>query len=485
MDSILPTRQPRVQPTGSDDMAIAAKPELRRYDSILDAIGNTPLVRLNRIAADIACPVWVKVEYLNPGLSVKDRMAVHILNQARDKGELGEHATIIENTSGNTGAAVAMVSAARGYKATFTMPDKMSTEKINSLKAYGSKVVVTPTNVPAESPDSYYETAKRLVRETPGAFYLNQYHNTDNIEAHYRSTGPEIWEQTEGKIDVLIGGVGTGGTMSGTGKYLKEQNPDVKIVGVDPEGSVFLDFFKSEKLIEPKAYKVEGIGEDMITGAMDFSVFDDMVRVDDRESFQMTRRITNEEGIFVGGSSGSAVAGALKYLAEHPEYKCPVVILPDSGAKYLSKIYNDEWMRDNGFLSDPSRLGTVSDIVAERSDSIVTAQKDEKVFEVVDKLKKHAISQLIVVDGSTLIGVVTEADLLRHMMTSTNSIVEPVGSLEMRRVLEVKPETPLVDVSEAFTSETSKMAVVCDGGKICGVVTKIDLIEYMADKFRD
>jgi len=470
---------------GEATMLTRPNPELRRFDSIVEAIGNTPLVRLQRVAEGLDAPLWAKVEYLNPGLSIKDRMAQYIIDKAVRSGEIGENATIIENTSGNTGAAVAMVSAARGYKATFTMPDKMSTEKINSLKAYGAKVVVTPTNVPADSPESYYETAKRMVRETPGAFYLDQYHNPDNIEAHYTSTGPEIWRQTEGQVDVVIGGVGTGGSMSGTGRYLKEQNPKIRVVGVDPEGSVFYDFFKSGKVPEPRAYKVEGIGEDMLTKAMDFSVFDDMVRVTDGECFRMARQITTREGIFVGGSSGGAVAGALRYLADHPGFRCAVVILPDSGVKYLSKVFNDEWMRDSGFLEAPSRLGTVRDLLGDDRSEVVTVRTDDKVFEVVDKLKKHAISQLIVMDGDELKGVVTEADLLRRMMTSTHSIVEPVGSLEVRAVLEVTLDTPLADVSGAFTTEGRKMAVVRDNGDICGVVTKIDLIEYMAEKFRE
>jgi cystathionine beta-synthase len=245
-----------------------------------------------------------------------------------------------------------MVAAVRGYKAIFTMPDKMSIEKVNLLKAFGAEVVITPTAVPADSPDSYYETAKRIARETPGSFYLNQYHNPDNIEAHYLSTGPEILEQTDGQIDCLIAGIGTGGTLSGTGRYLKEQKPSITIVAVDPEGSVFYDWFKNETLVEPKTYKVEGIGEDMIVEAMDFSVVDDMVRVDDRESFLMARRLTTEEGLFAGGSSGSAVAGAVRWLKDHPEIRYPVTILPDSGSRYLSKIYSDAWMRENGFLDE-------------------------------------------------------------------------------------------------------------------------------------
>ena len=383
-----------------------------RLDNILEHIGGTPLVPLKRISAGLKAPLWAKVEFVNPGGSVKDRMAVHIINKAEREGKLKPGWTIIENTSGNTGAGVAMVAAVRGYKAIFTIPDKMSNEKVDLLKAYGAKVVITPTNVPADSPESYYETAKRLHRETPGSFYLNQYHNPDNIEAHYMSTGPEIWEQTDGKIDCFIAGIGTGGTLSGSARFLKEKKPDITVIAVDPEGSVFYDWFKSKTLVEPKAYKVEGIGEDMVVEAMDFSVVDDMVQVNDKESFLMTRRLTTEEGLFAGGSSGSAVVGALKYLSEHPEFRCPVTILPDSGARYLSKIFSDDWMRDNGFLGDRPRLGNVADLLAGRKTEIVTASTDEKVFKVVEKMKQHDISQLPVLDDGKLVGLIN--DLYRN-----------------------------------------------------------------------
>jgi len=468
-------------------MVLDANPNLRRYDSILDTVGNTPLVRLRRVTSHLPCPTWAKVEYMNPGGSVKDRMVMHILHKAEASGELRPGGTIVENTSGNTGAAVAMAAAARGYKAILTVPDKMSTEKINTLKAFGARVVVTPTAVPADSPQSYYEVAKRIVRETSGSFYVDQYQNPVNIEAHYLSTGPELWEQTEGMVDCLIGGVGTGGTMSGAGRFLKEKNADIRVIGVDAEGSVYTDWFKENRLVEPKAYKVEGIGEDMLAGSMDFSVFDDIVQVSDKECFQMARRLTLEEGLFVGGSAGGAVAGALKHLAEHSEYRCPVILLPDAGIRYLSKVFNDEWMRDNGFLDEPSRLGTVADLLAARESgvTVVTASKNEKLFEVVDKLKKHGISQVVVVDGDELLGVVHEADLLRHMMRTTHSIVAPVGTIVTRAVLTVTPATPLQEVSEAFTTEGRKMAVVKENGKIRAVVTKIDLIDYMASRFRE
>lgn len=455
-----------------------------KMNTILDAISNTPLVPLRRIGAGLAGTLWAKVEFLNPGGSVKDRMALHILNKAEKEGKLKPGGTIVENTSGNTGVGVAMVAAVRGYKAIFTMPDKMSAEKVNLLKAYGAKVVITPTNVPADSPESYYETAKRIHRETPGSFYLNQYHNPDNIEAHYQITGPEIWDQMEGKIDCFIAGIGTGGTLSGIGRFLKEKNPRIQIVAIDPEGSVFYNWFKDKRLIDPRVYKVEGIGEDMVVEAMDFSVVDDMVQVNDRECFQMARRLTTEEGLFAGGSSGGAVAGALKYLNAHTQYKNIVTILPDSGSRYLSKIFSDEWMRDNGFLDDVPRLGTVADLLSGKPHTVVTANAQDKVFRVVEIMKEHDISQLPVVDNGKLIGVINEADLLRHMMSGTHRIVEPVGTIVERSAQSVTPQTSLATVSEAFANGR-EMVVVTDTGKITGVITKIDLIDHLARTFKE
>jgi cystathionine beta-synthase len=317
---------------------------------ILGAIGNTPLVRLNKVARGVKPTVLAKVEFLNPGGSVKDRMAVYMVEEAVKMGKLKPGGTIVENTSGNTGIGLALYAAVKGYRAIFTIPDKMSREKIALLEAYGAKVVVCPTSVPPDSPESYYETAKRIARETQNSYMVDQYHNQDNVEAHYRTTGPEIWEQTDGKIDCLVAGVGTGGTISGAGKYLKEKKPGVKIIGVDPIGSVYHDWFKYRKLIESKVYMVEGIGEDMLCETLHFDLMDDIIQVNDRDSFLMARRLVREEGILAGGSSGSAVWAALKACEKLSDDEVVVVILPDSGRNYMSKVFDDEWMREKGFI---------------------------------------------------------------------------------------------------------------------------------------
>src|SRR5512144_3003291 len=286
------------------------------HETVLSAIGHTPLVKLQKIAGPDDATVLVKLEYLNPGGSIKDRMALHILDRAEKSGLLRRGGTIVENTSGNTGSAIAMWAAVRGYRCVFTMPDKMSKEKQDALKAFGAQVVVTPTNVPADSPASYYSVAKRTAAETPNSFYLNQYHNPDNVEAHYRLTAPEIWEQTGGRFDAFVAGLGTGGTMSGCGRYFKEKNPKILNVGADPIGSVYHSLFQTGKLSDPRVYKVEGIGEDMMCGAMDLKVLDDVRQVDDRASFAMARRLAREEGIFAGGSSGAAVHVAAQVARE-------------------------------------------------------------------------------------------------------------------------------------------------------------------------
>lgn len=321
-------------------------------NSITEAVGNIPLVKLNKMAEKygVKATVLVKPEYMNPSGSVKDRMAAHILNQAIERGELKPGGTIVEGTSGNTGAAVAMFAAAHGFKAIFTIPDKMSDEKINALKAFGGEVHICPTAVPAESPESYYETAKRIHRETPGSYYIGQYFNLDNIEAHYKLTGPEIWEQTGGNFDVLVGGIGTGGTVSGVARYLKEKKPSIEIVGADPVGSVYYNYHKDKTMIEPHTYYVEGVGEDMMCPTIDFSVIDKVFQVTDKESFDACRDLTRLEGIFGGGSSGTAIHVALNYAKTLDEDKVMVVILPDSGVKYMSKVFNDEWMKEKGFL---------------------------------------------------------------------------------------------------------------------------------------
>lgn len=316
----------------------------------LEAIGNTPLVKLNKILSDHPAHLFAKLEYLNPSGSVKDRMAWYMVEDAEKRGLLKPGGTIVENSSGNTGSALAMIAAIKGYNCIITMPDKMSDEKQNMMRAYGAEVVVTPTNVPAESPESYYSVARRLAKEIPNAYYPDQYNNPKNIEAHYHTTGPEIWEQTEGQIDLLVCGIGTGGTLSGAGRYLKENKPEIKIVAVDPEGSVFYDYFKTGELPEPHVYQVEGIGEDYLVKAVDFGIIDEIIQVNDRDSFLMARRLCQEEGLFAGGSSGSALWAARKVAGTLEEPSNIVVVLPDSGDRYLSKIYNDEWMRAKGYL---------------------------------------------------------------------------------------------------------------------------------------
>ena len=323
---------------------------MRYHDDILGTIGKTPLVKLNKVARNVKPLVLAKVEFFNPGGSVKDRMAVYMVEEAVRKGLLKPGGTLVENTSGNTGIGLALYAAVKGYRAIFTIPDKMSREKIDLLRAFGAEVVICPTAVPPDSPESYYEVAKRIVRETPGSYLVNQYHNQDNVEAHYRTTGPEIWEETEGRIDYLVAGAGTGGTISGAGRFLKEKKPGVKVIGVDPIGSIYHDWFRYKNVIESHVYMVEGIGEDMLCETMHFDVMDDIIQTNDRDSFLMARRLVREEGILAGGSSGSAVCAALKVCEDLPEDKVVVMILPDTGRNYMSKIFNDDWMKEKEFL---------------------------------------------------------------------------------------------------------------------------------------
>ncbi len=454
--------------------------EKRRLTSVLEAIGNTPLIRLNKVSQNLGSEIWVKAEYLNPAGSIKDRIALYILRKAAEEGQLPPGGTIVENTSGNTGAAIAMVSSVLGYKCIFTMPDKMSQEKVNGLKAFGARVVVTPTNVPADSPQSYYETAKRIHLETPGSFYVNQYHNPANTEAHFLSTAPELWEQTEGQIDYYVAGLGTGGTFSGVAKYLKQMNPKVKCVGVDPLGSVFYDYWKTGKLGETWVYKVEGIGEDMLVGNMDFSLLDDIVQVSDKQSFDIGRRMAREEGLLVGGSSGAAVYGAIEVAKRAPKGSVIVAILPDSGSRYLSKMYNDEWMRDNGLLEEVSRLGLVRDLLSKREPhKLIAAARADHVGDVIGRMKKHGISQMPVVEAGRVLGVIEEVDLLNFMLQgigSATSSIEPIVHSDFPAVSE---DSTLDEVSSIFTRSEYDAVLVTKGETAADIITKIDLIDYL------
>lgn len=319
----------------------------RVYTSVLEAVGWTPLIRLSRITAGIETEIWAKVESFNPGGSVKDRIGIAMIEEAERRGRLGPGGTIVEPTSGNTGVGLALVAALKGYRMIFTIPDKMSEEKINLLRAYGAEVIVCPTAVAPDDPESYYSVARRIAEETPGAFMPNQYANPKNPEAHYRTTGPEIWEQTEGKLDYFVAGLGTGGTISGVGRFLKERDPSIKVIGVDPEGSILKQYFETGELGEAHTYDVEGIGEDIIPETVHFQYIDEIRKVGDRESFIAARRLAREEGLFVGGSAGSAVHIALEIGREAGRGKRIVALLPDTGRHYLRKFHSDEWMKEH------------------------------------------------------------------------------------------------------------------------------------------
>ncbi len=455
--------------------------------TILETIGHTPLVRLNKVARGVPCTVLAKCEFFNPGGSVKDRIGITMLEDAERSGRIKPGGTIVEGTSGNTGVGLAIAAAVKGYKTIFVMPDKMSDEKIRLLRAFGAKVVITPTAVEPDDPRSYYSVSRRLAEETPNAILAGQYHNQVNPLSHYQTTGPEIWQQTGGKVTHFVVATGTGGTISGAGRYLKEQNPAVKVIGVDPVGSILYDYFKTGVMTEAHSYKVEGIGEDFLPTTTHFDVIDDMVKVTDQECFLMTRRLVREEGIFCGGSCGAAVAGALKYAQAEklgPD-AVMVVVLPDSGSRYLSKIFNDDWMRENGFLVAPWYGGQVANLLAQRALApVLTAQPDDRITDVVDTMKRHNISQLPVVRDGQLMGLISELDLLNHMLFArhTHSAEETIEGLVSTEVAVVTPDTPLDTLGDIFSQ--GQVAVVLETGQVTGIITKIDLIDYLAGQIR-
>lgn len=391
------------------------------YNSIIETIGNTPLVRLNKVNKGIPGEILVKVEYFNPGNSMKDRMAIKMVEDAEKAGLLQPGGTIIEGTSGNTGMGLALAAIAKGYRCIFTMADKQSKEKIDILKAVGAEVVVCPTNVTPDDPRSYYSVAKKLNEEIPNSFYPNQYDNLSNWKAHYESTGPEIWRDTEGNITHYAAGVGTGGTISGTSKYLKEQNPNLIAVGIDTYGSVFKKYKETGIFDENEIYPylTEGIGEDILPKNVDFSVIDHFIKVTDKDAAIMTRRLSREEGLFVGWSAGSAVHGALEYAREHlKEGDRMVILLPDHGSRYVGKVYNDEWMKNHGFLEDKS-YATAKDIISARDGNyqLVTVAKSDRVKDAIALMNQKSVSQIPVLEDGHVVGSITDSKLLSKIIT--------------------------------------------------------------------
>ncbi len=448
-------------------------------DSILDAMGRTPLVRMHRVTAGVRPTLLAKVETLSPGGSVKDRIGLRMIEAAERQGLLHPGGTIIEPTSGNTGHALAIAAAVKGYRMIFVLADKQSAEKISLLRAYGAEVVVCPTAVPRDSPESYYSVAERLSREIPGAFQPNQYFNPENPRAHYETTGPELWEQTDGRIDVFVCGMGTGGTITGATRYLKERKPAVMTVGADPEGSLYSG--------EIRPYKVEGIGEDFLPGTIDLSIVDRIVRVSDFDSFNMARRITREEGILVGGSAGTAMHAALEVAAELPADKLLVALLPDTGRNYLSKIYSDDWMRQHGFLERFPRH-RVRNVLAVRQrglPDLVTISSRQKVGRAIDMMQEYGISQMPVIeDGqvstvSQLVGSIQERSLLDRVYRDPGLIETPVGAA-MESPFPVIAAGAHIDEAFAALLGGAPALVVAEADTPIGVITRVDLLEFVA-----
>ena len=456
------------------------KPAMDVKDSILEMIGNTPLIRLHRLGAPVACDLLAKVEFFNPGGSVKDRIGLEMIAAAEREGKLKPGGTIVECTSGNTGMGLALAAAVMGYKAVFTMPDKMSLEKINVLKAVGADVIVTPTAVPADSPESYYKVAERIVEETPGAFHTNQYHNPNNPLAHYKTTGPEIWRQTAGRITHFVSTLGTGGTISGVGKYLKEQNPDIKVIGVDPEGSILREYFYTKRMTEARPYKVEGIGEDIIPTTTHFQYVDEVVQVDDKESFLTARRLSREEGLLVGGSCGSALAGALKALKNTGPDDVAVVVLPDTGARYLSKVYNDEWMRDNGFLEPAAvKVRTVLRGKSPGMPALVSASPAHTVRNAIALVREHEVSFIPVIEDGTVLGTVYENHLMRAVFEDPEVLEKEVRSLMEPPLSGISPDET-VQTAIRRMGKASPAVLVMEEGKPIGILTRSDVIGFIS-----
>ncbi|HSR68966.1 MAG TPA: cysteine synthase [Acidobacteriota bacterium] len=456
------------------------------YENVLQLIGNTPLIKLNKISRGLKASIYGKAEHLNPGGSVKDRIALSIVEEAEKQGKLKPGGTIVEATGGNTGFAAAMVAAYKGYKAVFTMPDKMSQEKVRFLKSFGCQVIITPSAVPPDSPEYYLNAAKRIAEETPNSLFVNQFFNPVNPEAHYRATGRELWEQTEGKIDFFVAGMGTGGTVSGVGRYLKEKNPDIKIVVADPEGSIVKDYFYTKRIIEARPWKVEGIGEDMIPPNHHYQYVDDVIQVGDKESFSLARRLAREEGILVGGSSGTALAAALRIARKLNEDKMIVSILCDSGDRYLSKCHSDEWMKENQFMEDEKPESAEVDMVLTRKStklpSLVYVEPHAKVSEVMRLMSEHAITQVPVLQGNNSLGKVTEAGLTRKVLEEPEVMDKPISEVMEESLPIIDAHSSVSEVMTVLREREIPAVLVKRHDVLTGIVSRSDMIEYLSRK---
>ncbi|MEE8303131.1 MAG: pyridoxal-phosphate dependent enzyme [Candidatus Tectomicrobia bacterium] len=455
---------------------------MKQFGTVLDVIGNTPIVKLNRKTTNVASDIYAKLEYMNPGGSIKDRIGKYMLEKAVERGDLKPGGTIIEGTSGNTGVGLAMYAAIHGYKTIFVLADKQSPEKIQNLRAFGAKVIVCPTNVEPNDPRSYYSVSKRLAETTPNAFYVNQYDNLNNREAHFHITGPEIHEQTQGAFDVLLAGVGTGGTISGLGRYLKAKMPCLKVVGVDIEGSILAHYKQTGEIGEARPYVLEGIGEDIIPQNIDWDIIDEFVMVQDKESFIMTRKLLAQEGLYTGGSSGAAVVGAIKYAQTLLEPKQILVILPDSGNRYASKIYNDDWMRENGYVDSSFNviIKEVLDTLGKGEQAIYTCPETSTIGEAIQVMQEHDISQFPVMADNQVVGVVSERDLLRPVYEGKLSLSDSVSVAYKDSFKVIDVHDMLEHVAEALVQKNT--VIVTQDDEVLDILTDIDILNFISTK---